>query len=220
MSVFTTPVDAWTTGQAPDFLGAKDPFALFDTWFADAREHEINDPNAMALATVDPDGMPNVRMVLLKGLDAADQGLDRGFVLYTNFESQKGHELLAGRKAALNFHWKSIRRQVRIRGMVSVVSDEEADGYFSTRPRGSRIGAWASDQSRPMPQRDALKEAVAARESEFADVDVPRPPNWSGFRVTPLSIEFWHDRPYRLHDRLLFTRGGPSAPWQTEQLYP
>ncbi|MEO1719345.1 MAG: pyridoxamine 5'-phosphate oxidase, partial [Pseudomonadota bacterium] len=205
MSVFTNPVDYSTANQAKDFLDATDPFDLFDAWFADARESEPNDPNAMALASVDETGMPNVRVVLLKGLDGADAGADRGFVFYTNFESQKGVELSASGLAATNFHWKSLRRQIRIRGPIAPVSASEADAYFSSRPRGSQIGAWASQQSRPMSGRDDLRNAVAARESEFGDdAPIPRPPHWSGFRITPLYVEFWHDRPYRLHDRLVF----------------
>ena len=220
MSVFTTPTHAYTEGQAPDFLGATDPFALFETWFADAREKEINDPNAMALATVDANGLPNLRVVLLKGLDEAGFGPGRGFVFYTNFESAKGRELLGAEKAALNFHWKSLRRQVRIRGTVSVVDDAEADTYFATRARDSRIGAWASQQSRPMPDGEALRRAVDEQRARFGDDAVPRPPHWSGFRVTPLSIEVWHDRPYRLHDRLEFRRPSPGAAWDRAQLYP
>lgn len=220
MSVFTTPVGEATPGQAADFLGAQEPFELFETWFGDAKASEPNDPNAMALATVDPSGLPNVRVVLLKGLDDAERGADRGFVFYTNYESQKGREILSAGKAALNFHWKSLLRQVRIRGTVAPVDNAEADAYFASRARGSRIGAWASQQSRPMPERDALKTAVANRENEFDGDDVPRPPHWSGLRVTPLVIEFWHDRPYRLHDRLEFRREAAGDDWQRTQLFP
>jgi pyridoxamine 5'-phosphate oxidase len=186
---------------AADFLTAKDPFALFDTWFADAVQHEINDPNGMALATADADGMPNVRMVLLKGLDPAAAGPDRGFVFYTNFESAKGREILAAKKAALLFHWKTLRRQVRVRGHVTQVSATEADAYYASRPRGSRLGAWASQQSRPLGE-------------------IPRPPHWSGLRVTPIEMEFWHDRPFRLHDRVVFRRDTAGTPWVSSALYP
>lgn len=212
--------DTYMARQAPDYFGASDPFALFETWFAEAKTHEPNDPNAMSLATVDPSGMPNVRVVLLKGLDGPDQGVDRGFVFYTNHEGGKGRELLASKKAALNFHWKSLSRQVRVRGGVSVVSDSEADAYFASRHRSSRIGAWASQQSRPLESRAALEQAVARYDAQYPGDRVPRPPHWSGFRVTPLSIEFWHDRPFRLHDRLVFRRAGASEPWTRERLYP
>jgi pyridoxamine 5'-phosphate oxidase len=205
---------------AADFLSATDPFALFDTWFADAGTHEINDPNAMAISTVDTDGMPNVRMVLLKGLDSANVGIDRGFVFYTNFESAKGREILAAKKAAFVFHWKSLRRQVRVRGHVSQVSDTEADAYFASRPRGSRLGAWASQQSRPLETRYALEKAVAAVTLKYPVGDIPRPPHWSGLRVTPIEMEFWHDRPFRLHDRVVFRRPTPTAPWTSSALYP
>lgn len=196
-----------------DFTEADDPLRLFSAWLADATASEPNDPNAMALATVDPDGLPNVRMLLLKGLDT-------GFVFYTNFESAKGRELLASGKAALCFHWKSLRRQVRVRGPVSVVDDAEADAYYASRPRGSRIGAWASKQSRPLEGRFALEAEVARATARFGIGEIPRPPYWSGFRLAPVSIEFWHDRPFRLHDRAQFTRSGPDAPWTRERLYP
>lgn len=209
-----------TEPTAPDFTAAKDPFALFQAWMADAEKSEPNDPNAMALATVDPDGLPNVRMVLLKGLDAADRGADRGFVFYTNFESAKGREILAAKKAALCFHWKSLRRQIRVRGLVTVVSDGEADAYYATRARGSRLGAWASAQSRPLESRFALEKAVAAITARHPIGEIPRPPHWSGFRITPVEIEFWHDRPFRLHDRHVFRRAGPEEAWTTARLYP
>ena len=209
----------YTGPQAGDFAAADEPFALFETWFADAQAHEPNDANAMALASVDASGMPNVRMVLLKGVDAIDRP-GRGFVFYTNLESAKGAELIASRKAALCFHWKSLRRQVRVRGEVSRTSDAEADAYFATRPRGSRLGAWASQQSRPLESRFALEKAVAAVTARYPLGAIPRPPFWSGFRVVPLEMEFWHDRPFRLHDRVVFRRGGPGEAWRKERLYP
>ena len=215
----TKKPDFYTAPQAADFTAAEEPFALFDAWFADAMAHEPNDPNAMSLATVDADGLPNARVVLLKGLDEATVPM-RGFVFYTNLESAKGRELIAGGKAALCFHWKSLRRQVRVRGLVSRVSDAEADAYFASRPRGSRLGAWASAQSRPLESRFALEKAVAATTARYPIGDIPRPPHWSGFRVTPVAIEFWHDRPFRLHDRVTFRRPDAQAPWRRERLYP
>jgi pyridoxamine 5'-phosphate oxidase len=204
---------AVTTAQM-GFTDRNDPFGLFAEWMKDAEKSEPNDPNAMALATVDEEGLPNVRMVLLKDFD------DRGFVFYTNFESQKGHEILATMKAAVMFHWKSLRRQVRVRGIVEKVTDAEADSYFNSRPRDSRIGAWASQQSRPLEGRFALEAAVAMYTAKYAIGIVPRPPYWSGFRIQPLSIEFWHDRPFRLHDRVVFRRERPSADWTKAKLYP
>lgn len=198
-----------TTG---DFTEVSEPFALFATWLKDAEASEINDPNAVALATVDEDGLPNVRMVLLKGFDA------RGFVFYTNFESQKGQEILGQKKAAMCFHWKSLRRQIRLRGEVEVVSDAEADEYYQSRPLGSRIGAWASKQSRPLEGRFALEKAVAEYTAKYALGNVPRPPHWSGFRIIPSSIEFWHDRKFRLHDRIEFRRDGDG--WSKVRMYP
>jgi len=211
--------DYYAAPQAEDFAGVEEPFALFEAWYKDAAAHEPNDANAMALATIDRDGLPNVRMVLLKGLDAPD-GAGRGFVFFTNYESAKGREILASGKAALCFHWKSLRRQVRVRGLVSPVTAEEADAYFATRARGSRIGAWASAQSRPLESRFALEKAVARFTAKFAVGEIPRPPHWSGFRVVPLEIEFWHDRPFRLHDRVQFRRSAATEPWVRTRLYP
>jgi pyridoxamine 5'-phosphate oxidase len=193
-------------------LEGEEPLALFAQWFEDARAKEPNDPNAMALATVDADGLPDVRMVLLKDFGPA------GFTFYTNLDSAKGVELAANPKAALLFHWKSLRRQVRIRGPVERVSDEEADAYFATRARGSQIGAWASDQSRVMDDALALEKSVAKWTLKFGVKAPPRPPHWSGFRVIPQQIEFWRDRPFRLHERLLFVREGEG--WGTSRLYP
>ena len=211
--------DYYAGPQAGDFASATEPFALFEAWFTEAQVHEPNDPNAMALATVDAAGMPNVRMVLLKGVDPTVHAA-RGFVFYTNMESAKGVELLGASKAALCFHWKSLRRQVRVRGGVSLVSDGEADAYFATRARGSRLGAWASDQSRVLESRFALEKAVAAVTLRYPIGDIPRPAHWSGFRITPLEMEFWHDRPFRLHDRVAFRREAPSESWGKVRLYP
>ncbi len=200
--------------QTPDFTGRDNPFALFREWFDDATASEPSDPNAMALATVDADGMPNVRMVLMKGVD------ERGFVFYTNLESRKGRELAAAPKAALCFHWKSLRRQVRVRGGVKAVDDSEADAYFNSRPRDSRIGAWASKQSRPLESRFALEKAVARYATRFAVGHIPRPSYWSGFRLEPVEMEFWHERPFRLHDRIRFSREDPASAWTRTRLYP
>ncbi len=204
---------------ATDFTLAEDPFAVFVSWLAEAQTSEPNDPNAMALATVDDDGMPNIRMILLKGLDAKEVN-ERGFVFYTNFESAKGQELLASGKAGLLFHWKSLNRQVRIRGVVSEVANAEADAYYDTRPRGSRIGAWASDQSRPLASRSVLEAKVASLTERYGEGAIARPPHWSGFRVVPLELEFWDDGEFRLHDRIVFRRAEVKAPWQRERLYP
>jgi len=196
-----------------DFTESAEPYELFGKWFEDATQSEPNDPNALALSTVDSDGMPNVRMVLLKGYDT------RGFVFYTNYESTKGREILSARKAAMCFHWKTLRRQVRVRGNVELVSDEEADAYYASRARGSRIGAWASKQSRPLESRFALEKAVAEYTAKYAIGNIPRPPYWSGFRIVPVTIEFWHDRAFRLHDRVIFERA-ESGGWTKTRLYP
>ena len=191
-----------------------DPFALFEEWFALAQEAEPNDPHAMALATSDENGLPDVRMVLLNRRDT------RGFCFFTNFESEKGRQLLANPQAAMLMHWKSLRRQVRVRGLIEAVTADEADAYYASRPRGSRIGAWASKQSQPLESRFALEKAVAEYTAKYAIGEIPRPPHWSGFRLRPLSMEFWHDRPFRLHDRALFTRSTPEGDWNKERLYP
>jgi pyridoxamine 5'-phosphate oxidase len=189
-----------------------EPFALFGQWLEEAKAKEPNDANAMTLATVDAEGLPDARMVLLKGFDEA------GFVFYTNTQSAKGMELEANPKAALLFHWKSLRRQVRVRGEVSRVSDGEADAYFATRARASQIGAWASEQSRPLPDRFALEKRVAEFTMRFGLGKVERPPHWTGYRVAPLSIEFWRDRAFRLHDRVRFVRNHDG--WTASKLYP
>jgi pyridoxamine 5'-phosphate oxidase len=202
-------VEGLTSGNLSD---AADPFRLFSEWLAEATASEPNDPNAMSLATIDESGMPDVRMVLLKGFDQA------GFVFYTNLGSAKGRELAAHPKAALLFHWKSLRRQVRVRGAVTPVSDAEADAYFATRPRLARIGAWASKQSDPIESRFALEKAVALYTAKFAVGDVPRPPHWSGFRIAPEEIEFWRDGTFRLHHRLRFVASGTT--WSQVMLQP
>jgi pyridoxamine 5'-phosphate oxidase len=189
-----------------------DAFALFDIWFAEAREAEINDSNAMALATAGADGQPHVRMVLLKG-----HGPD-GFVFYTNEQSDKGEQLRENARAALLFHWKALRRQVRIEGAIERVNDNDADGYFATRSRDSQLGAWASDQSRPLQTREAFESRFEEISRRFTGQDVPRPPHWGGYRVIPDRIEFWSDRPHRLHERRLFTREGDT--WTEGLLYP
>jgi len=189
-----------------------DPFALFDSWLAEARAGEPNDANAMALATTTPDGHPSLRMVLLKG-----HGRD-GFVFYTNLDSRKGGELAANPHVALLFHWKSLRRQIRIEGPVSPVEEATADAYFATRSRDSQLGAWASDQSRPLGSRETFEARFAEMQARFEGQDVPRPPRWSGWRVNPSTIEFWQDRAHRLHERTLFQRAGDS--WTKGFLYP
>jgi pyridoxamine 5'-phosphate oxidase len=195
-----------------DLDEAADPFSLFKTWFAEAEAREPADPNAMALATVDEDGMPDARTVLLKGFDAA------GFVFYTNLDSRKGRQLRANPRAALLFYWKSLKRQVRLRGPVEPVADAEADAYFASRPRLSRIGAWASRQSEPLESRFALEKAVAAATARFTAGAVPRPPHWSGFRLAPVTMEFWREGAFRLHDRVVFRRAGDA--WTRQRLYP
>jgi pyridoxamine 5'-phosphate oxidase len=191
-----------------------DPFAIFERWYAEAKVGEPNDPNAMALATVDADGLPDLRMVLLKGHDA------RGFVFYTNSHSAKGRELAGQPRAALLFHWKSLRRQVRVRGRVEVVSVAESDAYFASRPRASQVGAWASDQSAALPARSVLEGQVAEFNAKFQSLAVPRPPHWQGYRIIPAAIEFWRDRRSRLHERRLFSRPTDEAPWTSGMLYP
>jgi len=198
------------------FTERKDPFTLFNEWLTEAEESEINDPNAVALASVDQNGMPNVRMVLLKGHD------ERGFVFYTNFEGVKGREVLASGKAAMGFHWKTLRRQIRIRGNTELVSDEEADAYFNSRHPQSRLGAWASDQSRPLKDRETLVNKLKEAEEKYGTETIPRPPHWSGIRIVPQTIEFWQDGEFRLHDRIVFERRAASdgEEWTTQRLYP
>jgi pyridoxamine 5'-phosphate oxidase len=210
----SAPIERPTWLTSGDFTEADEPLTLFSAWFEEAIRSEPADPNAMALATVDADGLPNVRMVLLKGFD------QRGFVFYTNLESQKGRELDAAPRAALVFHWKSLTRQVRLRGSIARVTDAEADAYFATRPRLAQIGAWASRQSAPLESRLAFEKAVAIQTAKHLVGPVPRPANWSGFCLVPLSIEFWHDRPFRLHDRIEFCRSRPGESWNKTRLYP
>jgi pyridoxamine 5'-phosphate oxidase len=195
-----------------DSRNMTDPLHRFTAWLAEASAVEPNDPNAMTLATATPEGRPSARMVLLKGADA------QGFVFYTNLESRKSLELAANPVAALLFHWKSLRRQVRIEGAVEPVSAAEADAYFATRPALSRLGAWASDQSRPLPSRAVLEARLAAMKSRFGEENIPRPPHWSGWRLVPELFEFWQDMPFRLHERLVFTRG--AGGWEIGQVYP
>jgi pyridoxamine 5'-phosphate oxidase len=197
-----------------DFTEAEDPFALFDLWFREASASEINDPEAITLATVDDAGLPDARTLLCKGVDA------RGLVFYGNVESAKGRELAAHPKAAALFHWKSLRRQARFRGPVNPLPDAEVDVYFTSRPRQSRIGAWASQQSRPLESRAALEAAVESYAKKFGEGDIPRPAYWRGWRLAPLQIEFWHDGAFRLHDRVLFSRADLDAPWERRRLYP
>lgn len=206
--------DYSTSQEGPDFLKQAEPFKLFAKWMSDAEASELNDPNAMSIATVDKNGLPNVRMVLLKEVD------NNGFVFYTNMESAKGTEISANPFAALCFHWKSLRRQIRVRGSISQVSSGEADDYYHSRSRGSQVGAWASKQSRPLESRFALEKAVAAIGVKHAVGTIPRPSYWTGFRLAPLEMEFWHDRPFRLHDRLQFKRASLDKAFERAQLYP
>src|ERR1700724_2181078 len=210
----TTSIKHPTPLTSGDFTAAEEPFALFGDWFAEAVKAEPNDHNAMSLATVDADGMPGVRMVRVKGYDAA------GLVFYSHIASQKGRELCTNPNAALLFHWKSLRRQVRIRGNVTPASEAEADAYFATRPKQAQIGAWASKQSQPLGSRFAFEQAIARVAARHIIGEVPRPPGWSGWCVAPLQFEFWHDRPFRLHDRIEFRRDGPGRPWSKKRLYP
>jgi pyridoxamine 5'-phosphate oxidase len=208
------PIEHPTGLTGGDFTAADEPLRLFAAWFTDAKQSEPLNPEAMTLATVDAQGLPNARMVLLKGFD------ERGFVFYTNSESIKGHELAAAPKAALTFYWKSLQRQVRVRGQVEAVSPTEADAYFASRSRMAQIGAWASKQSAALESRHAFEKAIARFTAKFAIGTVPRPPYWVGYRVAPHEIEFWQERPFRLHDRVAFTRASPSAPWTKTRLYP
>jgi pyridoxamine 5'-phosphate oxidase len=197
-----------------DFTARTEPFRLFSEWFNDAVKGEPSDPTAMTLATVDATGMPDARMVLMKGFD------EQGFVFYSHVASAKGRELAANPRAALVFHWKSLKRQVRIRGTVTTATAEEADAYFATRPKQAQLGAWASKQSEPLESRFAFEQAIALAAAKYIVGTVPRPPGWSGWRIAPLEFEFWHDRPFRLHDRIIFTRPTPTAAWTKTRLYP
>jgi pyridoxamine 5'-phosphate oxidase len=210
----TTSIKHPTALTSGDFTEAGEPFALFGEWFAEAVKSEPNDPTAMSLATVDESGLPDVRMVLMKGYDAG------GFVFYSHIASPKGRELAANPKAALLFHWKSLRRQVRVRGNVSPVTDAEADAYFATRPKQAQIGAWASKQSQPLESRFAFEQAIAKVAAKHIVGEVPRPSGWSGWRIAPQQFEFWHDRPFRLHDRIEFRRASPGDAWSKTRLYP
>jgi pyridoxamine 5'-phosphate oxidase len=210
----TTSIKHPTSLTSGDFTAAEEPFALFAEWFAEACKSEPSDPNAMALASVDANGMPDVRMVLMKGFDA------EGFVFYSHSASAKGLQLAANPKAGLLFHWKTLRRQVRIRGPVNPVTDAEADAYFATRPKQAQLGAWASKQSQPLESRFAFEQAIAKVAARYVIGEVPRPPGWSGWRIAPLRFEFWHDRPFRLHDRIEFSRDTSGQTWSKTRLYP
>ncbi len=210
----TPPIERTVKLTTGDFTESDEPMRLFAAWLSEATAAEPRDPTAMTLATVDAAGMPNARMVLLKGAD------QRGFVFYTNIGSQKGQELDASEKAALVFHWKSLNRQVRVRGTTNRVTAEEADAYFATRPKQAQIGAWASKQSSPLESRLAFEKAIALYAAKYAIGAVPRPDHWTGYSLTPLAIEFWHDRPFRLHDRIVFTRAAPENAWSKTRLYP
>ncbi len=208
------PIEHQSRLTGGDFTEAAEPFRLFAEWFAEGKRAEPVNPDAMALATVDADGLPNVRMVLLKGFD------ERGFVFYTNLGSVKAHELDGSPKAAMTFYWKTLQRQVRARGTVEPVTAEEADAYFVTRSRMAQIGAWASKQSTALESRMAFEKAIARYTVKFGIGTVPRPDFWSGYRVAPVEIEFWQERLYRLHDRIAFRRAGLAAPWTKTRLYP
>jgi pyridoxamine 5'-phosphate oxidase len=220
----TTWIPHWMSESAPikhptwltsgDFTEADEPLRLFAAWFDEATRSEPRDPTAMSLATVDADGLPNVRMVLMKGYD------ERGFVFYTNVDSPKGQELDATHRGGLLFHWKSLNRQVRLRGPVTRVPDAEADAYFATRPRLAQIGAWASHQSAPLESRHAFEQAIALHTAKFMIGAIPRPLNWTGYRLLPLIMEFWQDRPFRLHDRVEFRRAALGEAWRKTRLYP
>jgi len=212
MTLAADPHATPSGAQSPQAVTERDPFALFATWFADATAVELNDPNAMTVATISADGLPSARIVLMKDWDR------RGFVFYTNKESRKGDELKANRQAALLFHWKSLRRQIRIEGAVEDVSDSDADAYYNSRPRVSRLGAWASIQSRPLADRTVLEQRVADAEARYPGESVPRPSYWSGYRVIPARFEFWQDMPFRLHDRTIFSRDGDA--WTSGKLFP
>jgi len=210
----SAPIENLARLTSGDLIEADEPLRLFAAWFEQATRSEPRDPTAMSLATVDADGLPNVRMVLMKGFG------EDGFVFYTNIESQKGRELDRDHKAALLFHWKSVNRQVRLRGPVERIEDADADAYFATRPRLTQIGAWASKQSAPLESPHAFEKAIALYAAKFAIGTIPRPPNWTGYRLRPLVIEFWQERPFRLHDRLEFRRETFDAPWRKSRLYP
>ena len=203
-----------TTSGNVDFTPPASPWGLFAAWFADAEKHEVNDPNAMSVATVGADSMPSARILLMKGYDSS------GFTFFTNRQSRKGGQLLQHPRAAICFHWKSLRRQVRAEGQVALVSDAESDAYFATRPRGSQIGAWASHQSEALNSREELIARVAEMEKKFEGQTVPRPPHWGGYRLIPTQIEFWQDREFRLHDRFLYRREGEQDVWHIERLSP